>query len=197
MTVNEFSRRLVVTASDFVGLEETKNNAAWDDLDTAASEKAKSDLLVATMKRIDGWSPGAPYCAAFDGAAVVLTSERSGIDPQPFLDVWTAHCMSNVRRFTKLGLLVTKQPVAVSLMLMQHGDSDSGHAGISTRIDGSYPNRMLINIEGNTMPGVDGDQRQGDGIYLRGRNVWTNGKLKTRGWLPVSAILQILKVTPE
>ncbi len=45
------------------------------------------------------------------------------------------------------------------------------------------------------MPGVEGDQRQGDGIYLRGRNVMKNGSLITRGWLPVSAILQILKVS--
>jgi hypothetical protein len=190
ITPVEFARRMVAVASDFVGLEETKDNAEWDDPRTAKKETDKSTLLLKTMART-GWSPGQPYCAGFAGAVVVLAAERSGLDPKPFLKLWTPHCMTNVRAFRKLGIL-DSEPSDGSLMLMRHGSSDNGHAGLCVRVDGVFPNRMLATIEGNTMPGNAGNQRQGDGVYARARNVRSNGDLSTQGWVSAATILKLI-----
>ncbi len=186
----EFASALIATATDFVGLVETQANAAWDDPKTIASEKAKSDLLAKTMKRVGGWTPGLPYCAAFDGAMVILTLERLGYQSaaKVFGAKWTAHCMTNVRRLKKDGI-ISDQPSVGGLMLMRHGASDSGHAAITAGIDGAYPNRMLANIEGNTSAGSAGSQRNGDGIFLKARNVRQNGNLATMGWLSPADLL--------
>lgn len=181
---------LIATATDFVGLAETQQNTTWDDPRTKASEKEKSDLLRAAMHEF-GWDEGEPYCAAFAGAVVALTAKRLNVPYAAFRRIWTPHCMTNVRKLQSMKLLES-EPSDGSLMLMQHGSSDSGHAGLVCRVEGLYPNRMLITIEGNTMPGTDGDQRQGDGIYQRARNVRKNGSLVTQGWLSAKGLLQLL-----
>lgn len=190
MTPDQFAVALIATATDFVGLVETRQNRAWDDPRTKLVETEKSDHLSAAMSEF-GWDPGEPYCAAFDGAVVALTARRCGLRYHEFRRIWTPHCMTNVRKLKSLGLL-DGQPSPGALMLMQHGNTDRGHAGVCCHIEGMYPNRMLITIEGNTMPGTDGDQRQGDGIYQRVRNVWTNGSLKTQGWLSAKSLLSLL-----
>ena len=190
ITSAAFAAALISTATDFVGLVETRENAAWEDPTTIASEKAKSDLLRQTMA-LFGWEPGEPYCAAFDAAVVYLTAQRLGLNPVKFVALWTPHCMTNVRLFAKLGKL-DDQPSIGALMLMRHGKTDSGHAGITADISGAFPNRMLANIEGNTSGTVKGDQRQGDGIYLKARNVFSNGDLKTQGWVSAATILSFM-----
>lgn len=190
MTPAAFSSLLVITAERFVGLAEGTQNATWDNPATVGSEKVTSDLLRKEMGRF-GWTPGEPYCAAFAGAMVVLTAQGCGLRSDRFVAVWTPHCMTNVRKFTSLKLL-DLQPSDASIFLMKHGSSDSGHAGICVRVEGKYPDRMLHTIEGNTMPGSSGDQRQGDGIYNRTRNVFTNGDLKTQGWVSAASILSLL-----
>ena len=193
ITPAQFAAALIATATDFVGLVETQSNAAWDDPKTVASEKAKSDLLVRTMRRVSGWAPGSPYCAAFDGAMVILTFERLGQADAAtrFAKLWTAHCMTNVRKLKAAGRLAS-EPVVGGLMLFRHGLTDKGHAAITAGIDGVYPNRMLANIEGNTSSGQAGSQREGDGIFLRARNVRQNGDLVTQGWLSPSDLLALV-----
>lgn len=190
MTAAHLATALISTATDFVGLVETRQNRTFDDPRTKLVETEKSDQLCAAMSEF-GWDPGEPYCAAFDGAIVALTAKRCGLRYHEFRRIWTPHCMTNLRKLKSLGLLDT-QPSEGALMLMQHGKTDSGHAALCCHIEGMYPNRMLITIEGNTMPGVGGNQRQGDGIYQRVRNVFTNGDLKTQGWLSATNLLSLL-----
>lgn len=190
MTPEQLATALISTATDFVGLVETRQNRAWDDPRTKIIETEKSDRLSKAMSEF-GWDPGEPYCAAFDGAVVAITATRCGLRYAEFRRIWTPHCMTNVRKLKALGLL-DAQPSPGSLMLMRHGTTDSGHAGLCCHIEGLFPNRMLITIEGNTMPGIGGDQRQGDGIYQRVRNVFTNGSLKTQGWLSAKNLLSLL-----
>lgn len=190
MTPEQFASALISTATDFVGMVETRQNRVWDDPRTQDIETEKSVRLSRSMSEF-GWNSGEPYCAAFAGAVVAITAARCGLFYAEFRRIWTPHCMTNVRKLKHLGLL-DAQPSPGSLMLMRHGETDSGHAGLCCHIEGLYPNRMLITIEGNTMPGSAGDQRQGDGIYQRVRNVFTNGDLKTQGWLSAKSLLSLL-----
>jgi hypothetical protein len=193
LTPAEFARRVIVTATDFVGLVEVKQNTEWDDPATEARETAKSELLRTTMGFF-GWKPGQPYCAGFDGAVVYLAAKCSGLDPKRFIDIWTAHCMTNVRRFKKLGLLdPVSQPSVGALMLMKkQGPTDSGHAGVVCDIHGKFPDRMLATVEGNTSKGKAGSQREGDGIFIRQRNVTQNGTLITQGFVSAKSLLSLM-----
>lgn len=191
-TLATFKQAILDIATNFVGLVETEQNKTFDDPKTPGPDKEKSDTLKRYM-RMTGWSDGQPYCAAFDGAIFVLAMERVGIalNVQRFLKLWTPHCMTNVRTFKERGKL-DQEPTDCSLMLMRHGTSDRGHAAICLRVDGVFPNRNLATAEGNTMPGVSGDQRQGDGCYLRARNVRTNGDLTTQGFVSAKTVFDLV-----
>lgn len=190
MTPADFTAHLIAVATDFVGLAETKENAAWDDPHTHAVEDQKSNVLRSYMA-LCGWESGEPYCAAFCGAMIACTAKRCGLNADRFLDRWSPHCVTAANTFKAQGWL-DYEPSDGSIMLMRHGVSSNGHAAIVAHVTGAYPNRMLATIEGNTMPGSQGDQRQGDGIYLRARNVRKNGDLNTLGFVSAKTLLSLL-----
>lgn len=180
MTPQELATGLIAHATNYVGLVETEQNARW-------SKPALSASLLKLLRRVPWWSPGAAYCAAFDGAVVVQTLEAAKLDPAPFLKNWTAHCMTNVRKMRALKLL-SADPVPGALWLARHGATDSGHAGIVTDVNGAN----MATIEGNTSPGKAGSQRNGDGIYARVRDIRCNGDLVTQGFVHPVALLSML-----
>jgi hypothetical protein len=186
MNPHEFARRLIDTATHYVGLQETKENAAFGD-------SARAKRILRLMSRIEWWAPGAAYCAAGGGAWVVETLEKCGIDPSKFLRVWTAHCMTNVHRLQDLGLLSTQvRPGA--LWLARYGSTSSGHNGLVTA-DSDGPS--MATVEGNTVSGVSADpkrQRQGDGFYSRVRDEKRNGHLVTQGFLWPEGVLKLCGV---
>lgn len=189
-----FTRALISVATDFVGLVEVESNATWDDPTTAPVEVEKSRLLSSTMS-LYGWDPGEPYCAGLLGAVVTLACRKLGLDDTEFRRIWTAHCMTNVRKFARLKLLdPATAPTEGALMLMRRGDTENGHAAIVQAVDGLYPNRTLATVEGNTSRTLKGSQRQGDGIFTKVRNVNRNGDLITQGFVSVKALLTLLKV---
>jgi hypothetical protein len=185
MNPETFAHRLIDVATNFVGLYETVSNAAFND-------PARSKVLLKAMKRVPWWAPGAAYCAAFDGAVVILAAEGLGLDPSGFLKRWTAHCMTNAKAMRDLGLL-SAEPAPGALWLARHGNSDSGHAGIV--IDSQGQN--MANVEGNTSAGATASaelQRNGDGIYGRLRNQKSNGALKTVGFVHPASILSLMGI---
>lgn len=55
-----------------------------------------------------------------------------------------------------------------------------GHVGIVKEV---LNENFMLTIEGNTSPS-DGIQREGDGVYLKRRQIWTlHGYMRTRGFL--------------
>ena len=180
MNAQTFAKRLIDTATNFVGLRETESNAAFNDL-------ARSKKLIASFKRVKWWASGAAYCAAFDGGMVALTADALELDPSGFLKHWTAHCMTNVRKMKELGYL-SARPAEGALWLAKHGDTDSGHAGIVV----SFKGGVISTIEGNTSSGSTGSQRNGDGIFARTRDAFQNGNLKTMGFVHPEAILKMM-----
>lgn len=188
------AEKIITLATDFVGFVERKSNAEFDDPKTVPWEKDKSDWLVAWMRRVPGWTPGAPYCAAFDGAIAAAALEMLGIHPALFLQRWTAHVMTNVRMLQKRRLL-TQLALPGSLWLARHGSTDRGHAGVGINcIQG-----QLTTIEGNTSAGPTADeekQRQGDGIWLRTFAKSGRGQLLTQGFLPPPNLLFLATAKP-
>jgi hypothetical protein len=180
--------RVIAVATDFVGLGEVASNAHWDDARTLWPETDKDVWLRTWMQKVPGWKPGAPYCAAFAGAVVaaVLYSARVSMVQlnNSFLDVWTAHCMTNVRHLQRRGLL-SAEPVPGALWLARHGTTDSGHAGIVAAVNG----RQMSTIEGNTN---DAGGREGDGIFTKLLPIKGRGNLITQGFLHPAGVLELI-----
>lgn len=179
-------------ATNFVGLREVQNNARWEDAKTPFKDADRETWLRTWMRKVEGWTPGAPYCAAFAGASVAAALYAMGVSMETiedkFLKVWSAHCMTNARRLKKRGIL-SAVPVPGALWLAQHGSTDSGHAGVVS----TTWQRQMGTIEGNT---TDGGSREGggkgDGIFLKQGASKGRGDLITQGFLHPESILKLI-----
>lgn len=184
----EFAQKLIAVATDFVGLGEVVNNARWDDPRTPFKDVDKEVWLRTWMGKVDGWSPGAPYCAAFVGAVVAATLRGYGVPmdriESVWLKLWSAHCMTNVARLKSKGIL-SQQPVPGALWLARSGSSQRGHAGLVLTTNG----RQMGTIEGNTN---DAGGSEGDGIFVKQLPISGRGSLKTQGFLHPSTILDLI-----
>jgi hypothetical protein len=187
-TANELAKSLLAKASAFDGMKEIVSNAHWDDPLTKARDQDRDVWLRTRMREVKGWTPGAPYCAAFVGAVVCAVAEEHGLSAKAFLSLWTAHCMTNFRGFLKRGLIHT-YPVPGSIWLCQQGATDSGHTGFVESVSGFSP-YSLATIEGNTSDGST--DNTGDGICRRKRHREKNGKLNTRGFIHTEHLLKLL-----
>lgn len=182
-----FAQKLLAVASDFQGLGEVVNNEHWDDPRTTFKDVDKDVWLRTWMAKVDGWTPGAPYCAAFVGAVVAATLKGYGVPMERiesvWLKLWCAHCMTNVARLKAKGVL-SQVPVPGALWLAQSGNSQRGHAGIVNATNG----RQMSTIEGNTN---DAGSNEGDGIFAKQLPISGRSSLKTRGFLHPASILDL------
>lgn len=188
------SNMIIKVAREFVGLKETKPNAEWDNPRTKEVEKYLSDRLKAMMRPAP-WQEGWAHCAAYAEGVVCEALRRCGATPEQVLKfsrIHTPHVMSNYRVFSKLGIL-SDTPSMGALWLAQHGSTDTGHEGIVVN-PFIRAGRMTM-VESNTSAGpaqtAAGD-REGDWVTEKERNHSTNGKLRTRGFIPVTAILGLI-----
>lgn len=71
-------------------------------------------------------------------------------------------------------------PVPGSLCIWQQGQTASGHVGIVVDVnaDGS-----IMTVEGNTSSADAGNQREGDGVWLKRRQLASAGSLRLKGFL--------------
>jgi hypothetical protein len=193
MTPKELARRLISTATDYVGMRETRPNAAWDDPRTPQWDVDAHVWLRTRMRQVSGWTPGAPYCAAFVGAVVSAVLEGATDltvrAEDTWLAHWTAHCMINANGLRQRGWL-TASPVPGAIWLAQQWRrgraTSSGHTGIVCDVSRS----LMVTVEGNTSSGST--DNTGDGIYTRTRALQTNGSLRTVGYLTPSDLLRLV-----
>jgi hypothetical protein len=158
-------------------------------LNTARACKELRELMRPTP-----WQEGWAYCAAFAEGMVVSALRRLGAQEaqiRRFAKHHTAHVMTNARAFRGLDLL-SGVPTPGALWFARHGATDRGHEGIC--LTGAQNGRMST-VEANTSldPSSPEKEREGDWITTRVRGVRSNGTLKTQGFLPVSAILALIK----
>ena len=107
-----------------------------------------------------------------------------------FASVHTAHCMTNFRSFKAKGLISTK-PVMGALWIAQNGTTDQGHEGIViASLSGS-----MTTLEANTSNSdrsLPEQEREGDWITNKIRNLNTNGRLVTRGFITPESIIKLI-----
>jgi len=139
-----------VLADDFKVREEGENNhGEW------------IEAILGSVRLEEGY----PWCAAFvEFCCDVAKFEQVGLSDRASAAVneWYKWAKAN-------GKLVT-MPIRGDLCLWI---KDSGnHIGIVSQASGGYVN----SIEGNTTPGVTGNQRDGGGVYRRSRQLksWTH-----------------------
>ncbi len=175
----------------FVGLMETVDNRKWDNPATPGSDDALMAEMVASM-RPGPWQPGWAYCLAWAEAMVRLSGQSLGFQALThFFDLCTPHCMTTYRAFQKRGLISAPSEMSSwppgSIVLCQHGTSDSGHAMVLVRQERS----SITTIEGNTT--ATGASREafgkGDGVFAKSRHLFQNGNLITKGAITPAAML--------
>lgn len=184
MKLEQFENDLEALMSKYEGNKETRNNAEWS---------KHTDKLLKYMKQVSGWGPGAAYCAACIGGAIIATLEKYGETKAIalFRKHYTAHCMTNVRRAKALGVLSSK-PAPFAIMLFQKGSTEQGHAAMVKRQ--VRKGSSILTMEGNT--GAGGG-REGDGFYSKTRVDGASGSLIVRGYVHLAALLSKLGVLDE
>jgi hypothetical protein len=195
--------QLTQAAMYCVGLREQKNkdNAAW--VDPRSDQPSYSDRVVWLRSRMreHGWKEGLPYCASYVGAVWSSVLDSLAQDPPSGTTreqwetagrvwrsgLWTAHCMTNAAVWrTSLTRSPSEGAVWLACLHRRGVATTSGHTGVTL----SLSRTGMTCAEANTSPG--GRDNTGDGIYLRTRDLRSNGSLVTVGWLSVESVLRHL-----
>jgi hypothetical protein len=177
----------------FLNLIETRSNSEWDNPDTPEVERALAKVMRDSMEHF-GWVPGQPYCIAWGGAMVKLALERLGLfkgEVRALVEaVITPGVMNTVEAAKKRGML-SQQAEPGAIWLARWGTSWRGHAGLVKRFPESGSSWMDT-IEANTSAeqGDGPKQREGDGIFAKGRRKDRNGALITQGFINPGAWLK-------
>lgn len=181
MTQEEIGAHIIVVASRFIGLQETKQNAEWDNPSTAGRDEA-AEVLRKSLKAV-GWLIGWPYCAAFVEACWRIAYSELGA-PQELMDRISQRLTPSVMQsFNNWKTKISTEPEPGAIFFMQMGNTAHGHAGIVVQRNGD----AISTIEGNTspMPGTAMADREGDGIFKKVRRLDFNQKsgLWLRGFI--------------
>lgn len=162
-TARDAGWAIVEALEPFVDLVEVRSNRAWDN-------PALTRELLDGM-RADGWQDGWPYCMALQEFAVKRAYRQLGAS-QDVIDLiaakFTPHVLTTWRNLGRFA--TSKDPQRGALGFMRKGLTDSGHA-VAVLLRGQ---RNVITIEGNTTDAMGGSaelQRNGDGIYSKGRRL--------------------------
>jgi hypothetical protein len=108
-----------------------------------------------------GWQLGWAYCIAFVEVCWRAAYRERAELPLVSRTI-TPSVMATLENFDRLHR-ITKTPALGGIMLMQHGNTWQGHAGIVTQLRSA--DGLFGTIEGNTSSAVD--SREGDGVYRK------------------------------
>ncbi|MEI6806740.1 MAG: CHAP domain-containing protein [Myxococcaceae bacterium] len=123
----------------------------------------RGQLVTLFQRAAGGLANGEPWCMAFVQFCIQA------------VDTLVADCEGS----TQKSLLFKSEHC---LCIWQQGQTASGHVGIIVDVnaDGS-----IMTVEGNTSSGDAGNQREGDGVWLKRRCLGANASLKLKGFLRV------------
>lgn len=142
----------------------------------------RGQLVALFQKSTGGLANGEPWCMAF--AQYCIQAVDSLVSDclegsEKSLLFKSGHCLTV---WNKSQALKIEAPKPGSLCIWQHGQTASGHVGIVVGVntDGS-----IMTVEGNTSSAGAGNQREGDGVWLKRRQLDVPGKLRFKGFLRV------------
>ena len=143
----------------------------------------KGQIVEAFQKAVDGRAVGEPWCLAF----VQFCMKHVDDSMEEVLGKKTAthivekseHCLTCFYKTPKYAHTDVAKPGRV--VIWRHGNTTQGHAGIivSVERDGEH----MWTVEGNTSDPDSSVQREGDGVYLKRRNISGQGRMKVLGFL--------------
>lgn len=136
----------------------------------------RGEIIQMFQKAADNRANGEPWCAAFVYYCVDMTRQLlwhlsyrvDRVLPQ------TEHCLTMWRMTPPE--FKAQNPSLGHVVIWQLGSSMNGHCGIVIGSDKDH----FFTIEGNT---GSGDQREGDGVYLKKRPRGGFGKFKEVGFI--------------
>jgi hypothetical protein len=131
----------------------------------------KGQAVERFQRAVDGKAEGEPWCLGFVFYCIAATEELSEELTQATLPknnlVVSEHVMTAWKRAPTLARVAAPElgTIAIWNHLKDGEPTDSGHAGI---VVGLLDAKRFETVEGNTSrPG--GDQREGDGVYIKER----------------------------
>jgi hypothetical protein len=139
------------------------------------------------QKIVDGKAQGEPWCMAFVQYClfhVDLLCENLVVDGKPVdkdednIIPLTEHCYTAWLQSPMLARM--KYPEIGAIAIWKKRSSTAGHAGIVVGIKDEVE---FFTVEGNTSDPDGGDQREGDGVYMKRRSMFGMGELELLGFL--------------
>ena len=152
----------------------------------------RGQLVTLFQRAAGGLANGEPWCMAFTQFCIQAVDNLAAdyeSSTQKSVLFKGEHCLTV---WNKSQALKIDAPKPGSLCIWQHGQTASGHVGIIVDInaDGS-----IMTVEGNTSSGEVGNQREGDGVWLKRRRLDLSpvasakgdpcGSLRVKGFLRV------------
>lgn len=160
---------ILVTASKFMGLVETRPNNKWDLLKTPGEDEAAEELRSELLKI--GWGPGYAYCIA--GVEVVWRQAYAALGRADVAarvgKLLTLGVVDSYNRIKAAGLAATEPVPGAICFLQSTSKPEQGHAFI---VRGKKAH-VLTTYEFNTSPGATGSaqEREGGGNFARSRTL--------------------------
>ncbi len=141
----------------------------------------KGQVVEMFQKAVDGKASGEPWCLAFVQFCIEMVDAEFDFVRQmkamKTICKPTEHCLTLWNATTPQAR--KKLPEAGLIVLWQHGDTTSGHAGIVTEV---LEKGEFRTVEGNTGAGT-GVIREGDGVFERIRSINGAGTMKVLGFV--------------
>lgn len=159
-----YGKGIIELASQFAGLTEVRQNAAWDDLATkGVDERAKK---LRAILEAAGHQPGWPYCMSFC-RAIYIEAYRGTEHEKTVRTILSASVILSWNNCKKQNL-TNKTPKEGAIFFLQKGTSGYGHAGLVVADLGD----TMKTVEGNTsaQPAKGEADRNGDGVYFKKRS---------------------------
>lgn len=153
----------------------------------AETGKNSGQVVEMFQKIVDGKAQGEPWCMAFVQYClfhVDLLCESIYVDGRPVTNQeqsllpHTEHCYTAWLNAPMMAR--HKEPQVGFIAIWKSKASVSGHAGIVVGIKDEIE---FFSVEGNTSDPDDKDQREGDGVYMKRRNVFGMGGMELLGFI--------------
>ncbi|NJL36391.1 MAG: CHAP domain-containing protein [Leptolyngbyaceae cyanobacterium RM2_2_4] len=158
---SNLNQELVNVAAAYVGVREQRHNRG--------SEVEKF------QKAVDGQAVGEPWCMSFVQYCIKVVEENCQVNSEVFK---SEHCITVWNRSSQN--LRLSAPEVGCLVIWQKGQTTSGHVGIVERVKSQS---SFTTIEGNTGGSSTGNQREGEGVHRKPRDMNGWGSTRIIGFL--------------
>jgi len=167
---------LTFMAYNFVGIKEDKNNTG--------------QMIERFQKAVDGKAVGEPWCMSFVQYLIDFTDNMydaimMSSSENRSLIYKTEHCMTCFNKTDKMQRLLLPDTGALILWsYYKNGkETGSGHVGIIVDV---LDNHVVKTVEGNTSDPDNKIVREGEGVYLKTRDLrYDYGSMRLKGMLRV------------